>query len=229
MPCSAPGPDPVHGTKREPLLLGWCHRRVRGLLASAEVEAPWKARLRGTLLSLQQLQVATEGSVSRASEGSSEALTEAGIPLWETRVESWLPSSDEDLLTAVTDCVDHSTSQKRAEETSGLLSTRRISVRVVLLCLNNNVELGNIPWQRVQGNERVVFCVTGCDGEKMAELELPLAQQGVRNNLLVTFRERWDGRGLNLLPAHVPDAPAEDDQYTRVFFLLNNYPDTGSV
>jgi hypothetical protein len=79
------------------------------------------------------------------------------------------------------------------------------------------------------GNERVVFCVTGCDGEKMAELELPLAQQGVRHNLLVTFRERWDGRGLNLLPAHVPDAPAEDDQYTRVFFLLNNYPDTGSV
>lgn len=47
--------------------------------------------------------------------------------------------------------VGHSALQKRADETSGLLSTRRISVRVVLLCLNNNVELRNMPWQRVQG------------------------------------------------------------------------------
>lgn len=66
-----------------------------------------------------------------------------------------------------------------------------------------------------------MFCVTGCDDDKLADLELPATQHGVRRNLLVTFRDRWDGRGL---PALDPDAVVEDDQFTRVFFLLKKYP-----
>lgn len=96
-------PDPAHGAKQEPLL-GWCHRRVRGLLTAGEVAVPWRARLHNELQQLQAAVLLAEGSVSGASHGSSEALTEVGAPLWETRVESWMPAG-EDVLAAVTDCV----------------------------------------------------------------------------------------------------------------------------